>query len=293
MSYDPAVPLQLKRTQQWFASIIERPIDEEDRMNLISPSGQPMRQEACDYISPSPTLRPEQRIELYNQQYWWRLLKTMQESFPLVLRLFGYSSFNQLIATPYLVKYPSNHWSLLPLGDRLPQWIASEYHAEDKPLVSHAALVDCAFLHAFVCHQFPPIASELAAQDQEHLLNQKLVLQPYVHLFELPYDLFQFRVEFLKQKPEYWIENDFPPLEHLEQPLHFVLYRNANKNVSIETVSLNEFLTLRQYVSGMTIDSLCQWLETQPHESALYQEASQNLHLWFQNWIARQWLGCE
>lgn len=106
MTFDAKVPFKLKKTQLWFGSIIGRPIDEDSKMNPISPAGQPIEIEACDFIRPSPTLRPAQRIQIYNQQYWWRLLSSMHETFPLVTRLFGYHDFNKIIAIPYLVKFP-------------------------------------------------------------------------------------------------------------------------------------------------------------------------------------------
>lgn len=157
MTYDTKVPIKLKKIQHWFGSIIGRPIDEDSRMNPLSPSGNPMELEAYDFIKPSPTLRPAQRIQIYNQQYWWRLINHMHESFPLVIRLFGYHDFNRTIAIPYLVSYPPTHWSLNQLGDKLPQWVEEEYQADDKQLVYDAVRVDWAFSHSFVAAELEPI----------------------------------------------------------------------------------------------------------------------------------------
>jgi hypothetical protein len=132
MTFDSKVPTLLKETQEWFGSIISRAIDGNSQMNPISPTGRPMREEAWDHIRPSPTLQPAQRIQIYNQQYWWRLVNTLQESFPLVTRLFGFHAFNFTIAMPFLLKYPPNDWTLNSLGDRLPRWIEEEYKADDR-----------------------------------------------------------------------------------------------------------------------------------------------------------------
>src|SRR4051794_31429096 len=98
--YDSKVPLQLKKELQWFASILARPIDQENQMNPISPSGLSMELEAAQHIAPSPTLRPSQRIQIYNQQYWWRLINVLHESNPMLVRLMGYLDFNRNIAIP-------------------------------------------------------------------------------------------------------------------------------------------------------------------------------------------------
>ena len=138
MKYDEHVPSLLKREQQWFGSIISRPIDVDSKMNPMSPSGIPMEVEAAEHITPSPTLRSAQRIQIYNQQYWWRLLNTLHDIFPLTTRLFGYQDFNRTIGMPYLTKYPPCHWSLTLIGERLERWVEEDYHAGDKELVKNS-----------------------------------------------------------------------------------------------------------------------------------------------------------
>ena len=41
--------------------------------------------------------------------------------------------------------------------------------------------------------------------DANALLEYKYYLQPHVHLFQMPYDLFAFRLEFLKHAADNWI----------------------------------------------------------------------------------------
>lgn len=293
MTFDSAVPQLLKNTQQWFASIITRPIDENSTMNPISPSGRPMVEEAWDHILPSPTLQPAQRIQIYNQQYWWRLLSTMHDVYPLVVRLFGYHDFNQQLAMPFIVKYPPNHWSLSYLGERFPQWIEEEYHAGDKTLVLNATKVDFAYNSSFLSGRNVGIESSYfySEENAAGLLELPLTFQTHLHLFEIPYDLFQFRVEFLKQEVDYWIEHDFPELiqNASEELYHFVLYRTRGNSIAVETISANEFKVLKRFESGATVDLVCQWLEEQ-QDATLSEEASNHLNLWFQRWIANQWL---
>jgi len=62
MPFDVRSPQQLKQCQQWFASIIVRPIDEDSRMDLVAPSGVAMEIEAKNYIKPSRTLTSAGRI---------------------------------------------------------------------------------------------------------------------------------------------------------------------------------------------------------------------------------------
>lgn len=289
MTFDAKVPSQLKKSQKWFASIITRPIDEDSRMNPVSPTGNLMEEEAWDFIHPSPTLRPAQRIQIYNQQYWWRLLSTLHEVFPLLTRLFGYYEFNQSIGIPYLVKYAPNHWSLNQLGDRLPQWIQEEYKASDKALVYDASMIDFAFNSSFVAPENPPITQAPLASpgDFSSLMSPKIYLQPHIHLFKWDYDIFQFRTNFLLQEVEYWIENDFPALPK-DRKYYFVLFRNSRNDIAWNEITSAEYHVLKKFQEGSSIDDLCQWLEQQ--DPAISDPASEKIHIWLQEWILRGWL---
>ena len=346
MGYDEKVPLLLKREQQWFGSIIGRAIDEDSKMNPISPSGVLMEEEAAEHIAPSPTMRPAQRIQIYNQQYWWRLLNTLQESFPLVTRLFGYVDFNRIIGIPYLTKYPPRHWSLAMLGDRLSRWCLEEYQSEDRELVSQAAELDWAFSCCFTMESVLPSSSRAVSgmnlekavqdnkvmqdfeleslsrggghsqkvkatpvgsgcgskycvnllsstavswlnEDSEDFFDQTLSIQPFIYLFAFEYDLFQYRVDFLKKEPDYWLNFDFPVLDR-SKPYHYVLFRNQKNDLSWKQISYGEFLILSLLKEGSTLANICEIIENQ--EPQLYQTAVENLQLWFQEWAQRGWL---
>lgn len=292
MKYDTKVPEELKKTQQWFGSIISRPIDDNSRINPISPSGKPIEKEATKYISPSPTLRPAQRIELYNQQYWWRLLNNIQEIYPLLSRLFGAHDFNKTIAIPYIVKYPPNHWSLSLLGDRLVQWIEDEYDAVDKPLVLDAAKVDWAFNYCFVAPLLPPITTDHLSSNKNpsSILKKKIYLQPHVQLFEFDCNMFIFRKEFIQHPHEYWLDNDFPKLEHGSTEFYY-LSRTKDNNITWNIITQAEYHLLCLFQKGSTIEKACSWLENQ--DTALNQMAMEKLHLWFQEWTVRRWLSLQ
>lgn len=285
---EPKLPKRLKETQEWFASIITQPLDGNSRIVPRTPRGLSITKEAASVISPSPSLQAHERIEIYNQQYWWRLINALQEAFPLVLRLFGFVDFNQTIAIPYLKKYPPNDWTLNVLGDRLAKWVAEKYKAEDKELVLNATLVDSAFNYAFFVMQMPPLSiQDLRGSEAEQTLQVKLYLQPHVQLFKLPYDLFTFRKEFLKESPEYWVENDFPEFNN-DKEYHFMLFRKPNNHVSWREISYPEYAILRKFSLGDSIEKICRWIEIQ--NNSLQEEAESKLSEWFQIWTAESLL---
>lgn len=289
MTYDKQVPLSLREEQEWFGSIIGRPIDIENRINSVSPSGQSMEMEAAKHIAPSRTLQPIQRIQIYNQQYWWRLLNTLHDSFPLAVRLLGYFNFNQMIAFPYLIKYPPNHWSLNLLGNRLVKWCEEDYPFENKQLIKDALELDWAFAFSFTCGSLAPLTPDQLkdSEDAEAIFNKTLYIQPFISLFDHEYDLFNYRIDLLKQNADFWIKHELPFLDRSERHYH-VLYRNKDQDISWKKISYAEYFILSQFQKGISLDHVCELLEDQ--EAIDYEKAAESLQQWFHEWSQREWL---
>lgn len=283
MTYDTKVPLSLRQTQEWFGKVISQRINTESQINPIAPSGAPIAEEANFFIAPSPTLEPYRRIELYHQQYWWRLLSTLHDSFPLTVRLFGYSDFNEQIAKPYLLEFPPNSWSLNPLGDRLAEWVEKYYNESDKVLVLNAVKLDYVFIDSFVAAELSPVT----AADQSSIAEKSLRLQPHVKLFTFPYDLCAFRRELMKESVEHWVEHPFPVLSK-KKKYYFVMARTRFNDIGSSEITLAEYMTLEQLSQPKTIMELCEWLESQKRE--IVNVASKNLQTWFQSWTSKGWL---
>lgn len=288
LEYDPSVPLSLKNIQEWFSKIITSPL-QNNLINPISPQKTPINTEAAKYIVPSPTLDPGDRIQIYNQQYWWRLLNTLHDSFPLVTRILGYYDFNKKIGVPYLKKYPPQHWSINYLGNRLPIWMKNEYREKDKEMLNEAVAIDWAFTDSFFAGEYSlsNLKDNQASQTEENVLATIFHLQPHLHLMNLKHHFFPFRDLILEQIPEYWDKNTMPKIE--KGDYFFVIYRNQHYNIVWSEIKKYEFLLLSQFRDGKSIEQACQFLENESEEFQL--EASRNLHLWFQEWVARGWFG--
>lgn len=279
--FDQTIPLTLLNTQTWFGELITTPLVGDNLIAPVTPRGITTAEEASRYISPSPTLRPEERLQIYNQQYWWRLLTTLQELFPLTLRLFGYDEFNQAIGVPFLSKYRPNSWSLNDLGLDLPRWIKEDYRLEDQTLILAAAELDLAYYHLYLKPRLPPINADSLGEDFSEI---RLKLQPHVYLFSYPFDLFPFRREMLKENPEHWIQNDFPEIS--KQTTHTLLFRKINGNSGWKHLSEVEYALLCRFKGGATILSVCEWLEEQP--PPFRSQAEENLQDWFREWTRFQ-----
>lgn len=262
---DKRSPKRLVELQTWFAGALMLSLSESERLCKIACP------DASRFIAPGATLSAHRRIEIYHQQYWWRLLRCLHENFPFLTRLFGYRNFNSQIAIPYLTYNPPTHWALSRLGDTLPAFLQEHYTHTDKALIIDAATLDAAAQHAFLAPHFRPL------KHAPHP-TQKLFLQPHIHLFHLKADLFAYREAFLKENVDHWNTHPFPPLPPGK---HFLLYRNSAHTICWKELTPNEYLLLHAFQNGATLTEACQQLQGNDAEL---------LPLWFQEWTLHGFL---
>lgn len=278
----------LKSIQEWFAGVITQRLGENHTIQPYTLQGRLVAEEASKYIVPSRTLSPHQRMQIYNQQYWWRLLNTLHDNFPLVTRLFGTHAFNEKIGIPYLLAHPPSHWSLNLLGEKMAKWIAESYGEPDQTLVFHAAQLDWAFMACAIAPQYSiPNFAEIMGANPENLLSQLFYLQPHISLFTWEYDLFTFRGSFLKEGNDYWVEHRFPDLPK-GKSYYFTLYRNLNNHLAWREIRKEEFLLLERFNRGTTISEACAYIESQ--EASVYEMVANHLQKWLQEWTQAGWL---
>lgn len=285
-AFDIKVPHSLKQRQLWFCGVIGQPIGVDNRISAKAPSGQSIELEAAEYILPSPSLAPFKRIEIYNQQYWWRLLKTLQDAFITLTHYFGINEFNRQIAVPFLVKHPPNTWLLNNIGERLPQWIKERYPGKDRLLICQMAEVDLAFILGFTASAMPPLSSEDMA-DGEAILSTKLQLQPHIYLFESKGDIFKLR------EAHHHLKTDNKPKKGRvkydeRRTFYYILYRNQQSDISWKEISKAEYSVLSHFKKGASVEDICEWLEGQ--NEALCEAAMTHFQSWFQEWTSRGWL---
>jgi hypothetical protein len=135
-------------------------------------------------IAPISKLSAHKRLELYAQQYWWRLQGAFDEDFSTVRKVLSQSAYRRYRDT-YLEKYPSISFSLRNLGARFPHFLAQHRGSPRSKLeLAHdCALFDWARVEAFDAAELPPLS--LAEIQSRSFANKKLFLQPHVQLLAL------------------------------------------------------------------------------------------------------------
>ncbi len=95
---------------------VSRPLTANHEMQSKWVDGKSARKAASTFIKPNDRLSSFERLEIYNKQYWFRLLDCLYEDFPGLRTLTGEKRFHDM-SVAYLTKYPSNSYSLRDLGD--------------------------------------------------------------------------------------------------------------------------------------------------------------------------------
>lgn len=141
---------------------------------------------AAQIIKPNDRLTAFERLQIYNQQYWWRLLASFNDDYRGVRAVIGERKFDKL-AVAYLEAHGSTSWSLRELGEHLPAFLAkhpefSEPHGE---LACEVAQVEWAKIAAFDAATLPVVDPQrIARRDPSKL---RLKLQPCISLLQLRY----------------------------------------------------------------------------------------------------------
>ncbi len=85
--------------------------------------GRSMEEVAASFIAPNSRLTAFERLEIYNRQYWFRVLGALAEDFPALRSVIGARAFDAM-SVAYLTAHPSRSFSLRNLGSHLAEWLA-------------------------------------------------------------------------------------------------------------------------------------------------------------------------
>src|SRR3984957_4011115 len=155
---------------------------------------------AARYMKPNSLLTSFERLEIYNRQYWVRVIAAGKEDFPALNAVLGQQMFDALILA-YLRENPSTSFSLRNLGARLPAWIATypKLAGLQHSLAVDVARLEWAYIEAFDGASLPPLSQEDFAGLGS---DSALCLQPHLQLLDLQYPVDEVVLAVHKVTPE-------------------------------------------------------------------------------------------
>ena len=192
--------MTLLELQRRMAEDVRRPLTADFEMQETTDDGASVGAIAASYISPNDRLSSFERLEIYNRQYWFRLISAVSEDFPTLNALLGPKRFDSLILA-YLNENPSTSWTLRDLGAKLPSFLEvhPEFTGRRHRLAVDVARLEWAYVDAFDRKHRTPLATEEA---QAIGPESKLSLQPHLQLLELSYPVDSLVLAVKKHTPE-------------------------------------------------------------------------------------------
>jgi len=177
--------MNLEALQREMAAAVMLPLTADEQMRGQTPDGRSMAVITESFIAPNSRLSAFERLEIYNRQYWFRVLGALAEDFAALNAVVGARAFEKL-SIAYLAAHPSRSFTLRNLGSRLPEWLAAnpQFGGHRQHLAIDVARIEWAFAEAFDSAEWTPLTlDQIATLDA----NSRLALQPHLRLIALEY----------------------------------------------------------------------------------------------------------
>ena len=290
----------LLNLQRAMAGAIFRPLTSRWRMQGQSDDGRNLRAEAAEFIKPNDRLNSFERLEIYNRQYWFRLLDCLYDDYPGLHAVLGERKFLKL-ATAYLARYPSDSFALRDLGARLEQFLREEpqWTTPREELALDTARFEWAQIVAFDSLSKPPITTDEILDTPPDKL--RLELQPYVSLLSLHYAVDDFLIALKKRATDGLRGEASNAVESAPKAsarrkrirlparadIHLAVHRHDNR-LYFKRLEPEAFAILSALNRGVTVENAC--VEAITSSKRNDGDWAARIKGWFQDWAALGWL---
>jgi hypothetical protein len=277
------------------ARAVMQPLTPSENMSKQAPSGGPMVQYAGTFIKPNDRLSSFERLEIYNRQYWWRLMASMAEDFPGLQAILGNQRFEALCKA-YITARPSRSFTLRNLGRELHSWLQRnpKWAGTRQAMALDMVKLESADIDAFDGAAEEPLRPADIANSASG--NLRLRLQPYVHLLNFRYPVDELVLEIKKFNDDTeFLSNTFrerrkrkhvAAVAKLKPKTIFLAVHRVDDSVYFRRLEASQYDLLLAMQKGRTLaqavsDTFAKRLNRQTDPAQVTQ--------WFQNWSKLGW----
>jgi hypothetical protein len=258
-----------------------------------------MEELVAAFIKPNDRLSPFERLEIYNRQYWFRVLDCLYDDYPGLRAVVGERKFITLI-TAYLARYPSDSYTLRDLGNRLEQFLREEpnWAAPREKLAIAMVRFEWAQVVAFDGPSKPPITPDDILDTSPAKL--RLGLQPYLSLIELDYAVDDFLIAVKKRESDVLrgeasnAVQSAPKVakrrKRIRRPKREKVYLAVHRHDNMlyyKRLDPATFAILTSLGRGVTVDDAC--AEAVAASDRAQIDWAAQIKEWFNNWAALGW----
>jgi hypothetical protein len=288
--------MRLAALQRTMARAVMQPLTADERMQNTAPDGKSMRAYASRFIKPNDRLTAFERLEIYNRQYWFRVLSSMIEDFPGLRAVLGDRRF-EAMSKAYLVDCPSRSFTLRNLGASLEAWLRKhpKWAGAKYTLAVDIARLEWADIEAFDGKAEPALRPEDLRADAG--ANLKLKLQPYLRLLDLKYPVDDLLLEVRKEDEDTDFASNAFQERHKRKRVQavaklkpgdiFLAVHRVDDSVYFRRIEREEFVILSALRDGKALGRAIEAAFRKSRVPAA--EHAGLVQRWFQNWAALGW----
>ena len=288
--------MNLLAIQRQMARAVMTPLTPSERMRRVAPDGRSLRAVANKIIKPNDRLTSFERMEIYNRQYWFRVLSGFAEDFPGLRAVLGTRAFDQL-AQAYLKDCPSQSFTMRNIGSQLEAWLRKHpmFAGPKQHLALDMARIEWADINAFDGARETPLKpADLAEANPAKL---RLRLQPHLTLLDLKYPADDLLLEVRKHSEEASVASNAFSERHKTKrvkavarmkpsPIFLAVHR-MDEEVYFRRLEREEFAILSHLRAGKSLNAA---IEAGLRKSATPADARPLLiQKWFQTWSTLGW----
>lgn len=267
----PEAQVWLRDFQRSFGAAVRTPLDASTGHLRAQPSHYDAQ--LCAQVSSTAPLTAAARLALYNRQYWYRLLRVMQNEYPLLSRLMGAWAFNGLTLR-FLGEQPPRSHDIARVADGFDGFL--ETHTQHAALQQAAAL-DSAYRRSFFAPEETPFS---VPRDYAHT---RLQLSAAFMCIEEDWPLLQLRATVRHQDNERPVP--LPP--PLAAARHWAL---ARRRAGIEPIALQpEQARFYELLRSHSLTEALEHLQTDCPD-ALTENLPSLVQAWMKQAIDERWL---
>jgi hypothetical protein len=224
-------------------------------------------------VRPSKQLSSLERLSIYRNMYFSRLIEVMAEEFPTVQHLLSKELFGTIV-TAYVSRYPSTHYSLTRLGSGFPAYLADvTIDLPEHEFAADVAMVERAMEDVFDA----PLAEPIHVEDLEAIPIKRwgdihLQTIPALRLLQLQYPVNTY-ITAVREK----YQTNVPP----PTPAYVAVYRH-NYRVWRVDLDAQRFVLLSALQRGERLGAALELCAELPGVDAV--ELTGEIGAWFREW---------
>jgi hypothetical protein len=287
--------MRLAALQREIANVVMAPLSPSQRMKRTAANGKSQAAVAKRIIKPNDRLTSFERLEIYNRQYWFRVLDALSDDFPGLRAVLGDRKFDAL-SKHYLTDCPSRSFTMRNIGSQLESWLREhpKYAAGRLQLAFDMIRLEWAEIEVFDGASAPPVtAAALVGADPAKL---RLRLQPYMRLLDLHYPVDDLLLAVKQDAPADIASNAMEERQRRKKvsavarlkptPVYLAIHRIEN-TVYFRRLEREEFAILSALQKRRTLErAIIAGFRGSKIPSA---ERASYVGAWFQNWSSMGW----